>query len=384
MRSLMHPHYYLSDETFGREQHLLFNRLWQFITLRPLVSQHNAFVTRTICGVPIVVQNFDGAIRAFENVCLHRQSALQWESAGKRPLVCRYHAWGYNARGEPENIPLGDQIYRLSEAERKNLRLREFPLEIIGNLIFIHLGADPFPITEQFAPEFLQSLRASSGSYDEEVMLTTFHTRYNWKLAYENLRDSNHPRFVHSRTLAKVVTFAPSINEDLLSEAKELYARREPPAKDAAMKLLRRFSWGGADAPLDNFPSLDWHRNVERWGSDDVYYNWLAFPNLHIASATGGFSFIIEHHVPVSACCTDLLVHWVTAKKKIRYAWSPAVLHSHMIGAQSVLAEDIKVMEMVQSGLHQGAPRAILGDYEGMNLLVDRWYTDLMEKRFAL
>jgi len=384
VRSLTHPRHYLSGESFAKEQCLLFERLWQFITLKPLVSQHNAFVTRRLCGILIVVQNFDGKIRAFENVCLHRQSALQWETEGKRPLVCRYHAWAYNVRGEPENIPLCDELYRLTTAERENLRLREFPLEIIGNLIFIHPGADPLPIAEQFSPQFLQSLRESSERYDDEVMLTTIHARYNWKLAYENLRDSNHPRFIHERTLAKVVSFAPSVNEDLAGEGKRLNARREPLARDAAMDLLRRFSWGGPDAALDQFPSLAWHENVERWGIDDAYYNWLAFPNLHIASATGGFSFIIEHHIPVSADRTDLEIHCLTARKRKPYAWSTAVLHSHMIGAHSVLAEDIKVMEMVQSGMHMDVPRAVLGDYEGMNLLVDKWYADLMEERFAL
>lgn len=383
MRSLLAPRHYLSEEAFRAERDLLFGRLWQFLTLKALVGRNNAFVTRTLSGIPIVVQNFRGEIRAFENVCLHRHALLQWEPEGERPLVCRYHAWGYNVRGEPENIPGLEDIYRLSEEERRGLRLHEFPLEIIGNLVFVHLGADPLPITDQFSPEFIESLRASSTQYDDEVMLTTFHGRFNWKLAYENLRDSNHPRFVHAQTLAKAVTFRPSIDEALVADAKALRSSG-PLSRERGMELLRRFSWAAADAPLDGFPHLEWHDHIDRWGSDDVYYNWLAFPNLHIASATGGCSFIVEHHVPVAPGKTDLIVHWVTARKKARYAWSPAVLYSHMVGARSVLAEDVGIMERVQAGLRESTPPAVMGDYEGVNLLVEKWHTDLMEKRFAL
>ncbi len=384
MRSNMDHRYYLSEEAYRREQELLFGRLWQFLTLKPLVSKHNAFVTRRLCGIPVVVQNFQGEIHAFQNVCLHRQQALQWESEGRRPLVCRYHAWGYNARGEAENIPFCEDIYRFSDARRKELRLREYPLEIIGNVIFVNFSPDPIPIGEQFDTGFLESLRSSSEAYDDEVMLTTFHAQFNWKLAYENLRDPNHPRFVHPQSLAKAVTFLPRIDEAMSAEAKTLSTSDAPLQREAAMALMRRFSWGGPDAPLDDAPGYEWHRRVERWGSADWYYNWLAFPNLHIASATGGYSFIVEHHVPVAPGRTDLLVHWVTAKKSARYAWSPAVLYSHMVGARTVLAEDIKVMEMVQAALHERAPAPSPGDYEAMNMLVDKWYVDLMEGRFAI
>ena len=44
-----------------------------------------------------------------------------------------------------------------------------------------------------------------------------------------------------------------------------------------------------------------------------------------------------------------------------------------------VLAEDVRIMEAVQAGLHDAAPRAIQGAYEAMNRLIERWYLDVME-----
>ena len=44
---------------------------------------------------------------------------------------------------------------------------------------------------------------------------------------------------------------------------------------------------------------------VERWGGEDSYYNWLCYPNMHIACPNGGYSFTLEHHVPVAPDRTD-------------------------------------------------------------------------------
>src|SRR5256885_16270219 len=120
-----------------------------------------------------------------------------------RPLVCAYHAWRYDAQGRVANIPDCDQLYQFGKCELKNLKLREFSLRAVGNILFINLDADPLPLEEQFSSASLHLLANSSDAYDTEAMVTTWEGRYNWKLAYENLRDANHPRFVHPKTLAK-------------------------------------------------------------------------------------------------------------------------------------------------------------------------------------
>jgi phenylpropionate dioxygenase-like ring-hydroxylating dioxygenase large terminal subunit len=380
MRSRVTARYYTDEEAFRAEQERLFGRLWQFFTLKVMVARDHAFVSRTIGGRPIVLQNFSGELRAFDNLCLHRQAPLQIEPEGVRPLVCRYHAWRYQADGVAR-VPF-DELYRYSDDERASLRLRAYPIQVVGNLVFICLSDDPLPLEEQFSPGFLDSLRACSSVFDDEVILTTFRARCNWKLAYENLRDAHHPRFVHAQTLAKSFTFSPWMDEGRIAEARALNASKEPLSREAALALLRRFSWGGLEGH-GKFQPVPWHDEVERHGTDEGYYNWLAFPNLHIASASGGRSFTIEHHQPVAPDRTDLLVHFVTARKRTAYPTSPAVLYAHMTASQRVLAEDIDIMERVQAGLCDDAC-AHLGDYEHINAVIDRWYAGVMEGEFVL
>ena len=150
-KSPIRPEHYFSETIFQEEQQRIFKKLWQFVCLKSMVAEHNHFVTRTFFGIPVVIQNFHGEIKAFENTCLHRQNPLQWEPMGKRALVCRYHGWGYNSEGKPENIPFHNELYRFEKNEHACLKLREFPVEQIGGFIFIHLGSNPLPIQEQFS-----------------------------------------------------------------------------------------------------------------------------------------------------------------------------------------------------------------------------------------
>ncbi|MCC4617040.1 MULTISPECIES: aromatic ring-hydroxylating dioxygenase subunit alpha [Xanthomonas] len=376
MRSRMHPSYYLSTDIFAREQRKIFRKAWLFAGLKTLLPDNNCFITRRLAGIPVLIQNFQGRLRAFENVCLHRSALLQTTAVGKRPLVCPYHAWKYDADGRVENIPECAAVYGFDEEERRGLKLREFALREVGNLLFVNLDPDPMPIEEQFSADFIALLESSSNAYDTEVMVTTWRGRYNWKLAYENLRDANHPRFVHPKTLAKSVSFTPEVNEEQARESMEALRDSSPAA---LRREMRRFSFGGPEAAIPNLQHFGWHEKVERWGKQDAYFNWLAFPNLHIASANGGYSFTLEHHIPVAPDQTDLEIYWFSARRKQPYGSSSQVLLAQMHGSKVVVGEDVDIMERVQAALHTDAPLPTQGAYESMNRLVERWYTTLME-----
>lgn len=383
MQSLMPAEAYVDEEWFARERQLLMRPLWQFVAPRMLLAKHNAFVTRHICGVNVVVQNFNGEIHAFENLCLHRQNPLQQQSHGVRPLVCSYHGWAYQEDGTVNNIPFHDSAYRFSEQERQCLKLRRYPVECIGNLVFVNVSDKPLAFEDQFSLESLSSLRAASDMFDSEVLVANIPCHLNWKLAYENLRDSLHPRYLHQQTVYQMVKFQIHMSEEVVAQAKQYHTQGSADLNQH-LHMLRSFSSGGLNEPMVQMPSFAWHENVERYGNDDWYLNWLVFPNLHVASGSGGHSFIIEHHQPISASRTDLTIYYVTARKKRRYATSAAVLLSHLEGAERVLREDIDIMEKVQSGLRPGVPRAQLGDFEHGNISIERWYMDVMEGRHAL
>lgn len=381
MRSRMLPKHYLSPEVFQRERDKIFRRVWLFAGLKTMLGKHNAFITRKIAGIPVVIQNFHGEIRAFENVCLHRNALIQDGGAGCRPLTCPYHGWSYGEHGELKGIPGNRSLFLIGKTTQGRMALRQFALKAIGNVLFINPSPEPMPIEEQFSPEVIAALETSSNLYDSEVMLTTFHCRFNWKLAYENLRDSNHPRFVHPQSLTRDATFVPYVDTQLAAEGLQPLSDLDTSSLRAEM---RRFSTFGADGTLNKPKHLPFHDLVERWGTQDLYYNWLCYPNLHIACPNGGYSFTVEHHIPISPSETDLEIYWFTARKKQSFAWSSWNLLSHMHGSRRVCGEDIDVMERVQAALHEDAPIPTQGVYEYQNRLVERWYTTLMETEHGI
>lgn len=391
MKSRMKPQYYLSDSIFQKEKEQIFKKMWLFAGLKFFLKKNNSFITRKIFGIPIVIQNFNGSIKAFENTCLHRNAPLQTTFTGCRPLICPYHAWKYDVSGKVNNIPHCEKFYGFSDFEKSNLKLKEFQIKIIGNLIFIHLSPSPPPIEEQFSEKFIISLENSSSHYDTEVMMTTWHCNFNWKLAYENLRDPNHVAYVHPKSLAPYL--------DLFSEVDHVAAENslhnlEETSPQALLREIKKYSYGGfPEGKLERISSFEWQKNVDRWHaslltdtnieSDDAYFNWLAFPNLHIASGDGGYTFTIEYHIPVAPGKTDVEIYYMTARKKKRYASSTQVLMSAMQAGKKILKEDYDILEQIQQSLHEDTPVAKQGTYESTNRMIERWYAALMEDEHA-
>ena len=383
MNSSIPPEAYISEEWFKTEQNLLFTSLWQFVAPRALLAKNNSFVRRKISEKDIVIQNINGEIKAFENICAHRQNPIQCTEHGVRPLICPYHAWSYGDNGEILNIPNLNDSYRFTIDEINKISLNQFYIHEFGNLVFVNLGIKPINFYVQFCDESLESIKNASLLFDSEVLVSKQIKKFNWKLAYENLRDSQHPQFVHAKTLYKNVKFKSHINELDLLKSKN-YFEYGSNSLEEHLEKLKSLSYGGPDEPINEMPNYKWHEYVERYGDRNWYYNWLLYPNLHIASSTGGYSFTIEHHNPISSHETEIWIYYFTGKKKRSYPTSSAVLTSHLEGASKVLTEDFQILENIQSNMTLNSKKSIIGDYDYYNLTVEKWYMDTMNEKYVL
>lgn len=361
------PTCYCDASNFQLEQERLFGRLWIFAGLRHAVSIPDSYFTRELAGRQVVIQNFDGHLKAFENICLHRGKLIQTEAQGCRPLVCGYHGWRYGEDGSVKVIPFEGECYRFDPAERCQLRLREFAVETVGALVFLNLAEAPIPIDQQFSRRFLEDLSSVSNAFDDEYLIARWRKPFNWKLAYENLRDSVHPRFVHTSTLSRYARFPlTSIPAD----------SSDPGAPCVSPPELPELSFGGAEGEIHRERPPAFAEWVERWGSTDAYFNWLPFPNTHILSPDGGYSFSIEHHHPVGPGETEITAYFMTARKRRPSPWLAPTLWEFAKGAKRILDEDTDVMVQVQRALGPHSRRTVQGGYERQNRLTDRWYVD--------
>lgn len=351
MLSKLTPSHYLNSDLFAREQTHVFRKLWLFAAFRTTLSEPNAFVTKELGGLPVLIQNCDGEIRAFENLCPHRQMPLQMEAFGQARMVCPYHGWVFDEDGRVKTIPHEKTLYAYSSEERESLCLRRYAVKEVGNLVFINLNSDPIPFDSQFSHELQGKLREISSHFGAQAIHADLLANYNWKLNYENVLDYNHVPYIHPKT------FQPLLRDGISDERQGL-PKEKPISVEA--RLVDQSFWTRSPIRIEKWP---WHEMVDRYGDGDYYYNFFLFPNVNFISL-GGLTFLLQQFHPLSPNQTEVRFTLSAAREKRRLPGLPAILWGHMKSEVSVLNEDLSYLESLQTRLHTGAKPARHGVYE--------------------
>lgn len=193
---------YAEPATFARELAGVFRGTWQFVGTTTELERPNDFVALELGGHPIVVQNMEGELKAFENVCSHRRGRLQLEGTGNRPLVCPYHSFCYDRTGCPE-IPARLRL-NLTRPERERLRLREFPLAVCGKFVFVHPGQGPVVPLVDYLGEVSEHLLLFSRGMGQLIDRRGEDIAANWKIVVENFLEFAHIPTVHQATFGRI------------------------------------------------------------------------------------------------------------------------------------------------------------------------------------
>jgi phenylpropionate dioxygenase-like ring-hydroxylating dioxygenase large terminal subunit len=133
---------FISQEHFERERDELFRKTWVNVGSRHDFSGTNSFFVRDIAilGVSLlVVQDAEGKVQAYHNVCSHRGNKLIWEKDGTCPrlFACRFHGWGYSSKdGALTDVPDESQFYYENSGE---LGLVPVRTETWNGFVFVNL-----------------------------------------------------------------------------------------------------------------------------------------------------------------------------------------------------------------------------------------------------
>jgi phenylpropionate dioxygenase-like ring-hydroxylating dioxygenase large terminal subunit len=373
MDSPLSTSHYISDEIHRKEQSRLFRKLWIFAGLKQLVSKPNAFITRSIGGIPVVIQNMNGTLKAFENVCPHRQMSLQSDAVGHRPLVCKYHAWAFDENGKLR-AKGNEFLYELTEEETSRACLRQFVLAEVGNMLFVNLDETPMPLEEQFTNEFLDSMREVSGHFDDEVIYTVFEKKHNWKLTFENVLDYNHIPFIHTQSFLPLIELNVNASKEdrVIPQASRDLKQR---LYDGQKIDLRDLSFETGSTL--NIPTTWYQAEVHRYRDEPRYYNWYTYPNVNFCSVHGNM-FLIQQYMPVSPGVMEYHLWVMTARRKNPKINFSALLWGLIKAEKKVIDEDAVALEQLQRTLHDGARPYLMGTYEAHIVRMLRWYADFM------
>lgn len=189
-----------------QEMRRIFDVCWIYAGHESEVRAAGDFVTRTVCGRPIILARDSGAaIRVFLNVCRHRGAVVCRERSGNaRGYQCFYHGWSYDRDGRLDGVP-GESSYPAS-FERGELGLVQPPhVASYRGFVFLSFNPDAMPLGDYLAgaTEYLDLVVEQSPSGEMEIIRGTqeYAIRANWKLLVENSFDDYHLMSTHSTWL---------------------------------------------------------------------------------------------------------------------------------------------------------------------------------------
>jgi phenylpropionate dioxygenase-like ring-hydroxylating dioxygenase large terminal subunit len=161
-----------------------------------------AYCTKTVMGRSILLtRTADGLVRAFDNVCLHRQSQLATGCGTAKRFTCPYHAWTYDNTGKLVGLP-GREGF--PEVTVKSDGLTELPATEFAGFLWVALDPEAvLDVAAHLGPlaEELESWGIGRWSPLGEKVLDV---PINWKLAVDTFAENYHFATVHRDTFATI------------------------------------------------------------------------------------------------------------------------------------------------------------------------------------
>ena len=192
---------YTSPARLARDQAMLLASP-QLVGYASELPGAGTYCTKTVLGRSILLtRTSDGAVNAFDNICLHRQSQIAAGSGAARRLSCPYHAWTYDLSGSLVGVPGKDGF-----GETLSSPQRLTPLQACEYAGFLWVSLDPdvpLDMAAHLGPLGAELEAWGIGRWSplgEKVLDCPI----NWKLAIDTFSENYHFATVHKTTFATI------------------------------------------------------------------------------------------------------------------------------------------------------------------------------------
>lgn len=166
------------------------------------LAKPNAYCTKTVMGRSILLtRSSDGTVKAFDNVCLHRQSQLAEGCGTARRLTCPYHAWTYDLDGNLVGVP-GREGF--PECASPAATLTELPATECAGFLWVALDPDATLDIRTFLGPLAAELESWGIGRWSPLGEKVLDAAINWKLAIDTFAENYHFATVHRTTFATI------------------------------------------------------------------------------------------------------------------------------------------------------------------------------------
>lgn len=202
-------------EFFALEQTRLFKRRWCPVGFAGDIPEPGDAKPVDLAGWPLLLlRGTDGAVRAFHNVCRHRNNiVVDAPCRGLKRIVCPWHSWSYDLDGRLIATPrLGGQRKNADPAfDAADVDLKPVATAEWLGFVFVNIdgAAPPFeehirPLAELYRDYELDDLRPDAG-WDMEFPC-------NWKVVVEGAIEDYHLPYVHGQMVRGEVEARPRLD----------------------------------------------------------------------------------------------------------------------------------------------------------------------------
>jgi len=354
-----HPHHlaprdYSAPEVFAQEQVEVFRRAWNAVASMTQLDKHGDQLAIDIGGVPVLVRNDGGTLRAYRNVCAHRHSLLAPMGVTcQQKLRCQYHGWEYAPDGKLAHLPDG-QSFRGWKA--KGIGLEVLRCEVAWGLVFVNPSPGETTLRDDFAAicsDLDQHFRDMSLAW---IQLTEHDV--NWKVIVENAVEGYHVPMVHPTTFVNYPKeeLADHVVEPTFTQFHDVAGRRPPKPRTRLIdQVLFRSSRHYGYSHTHIFPN-----HMLSWAG--FYREWVVVQPLGPRrSRRIGYGFFPN----------DLRAHGLLAPMW-RLAVGEIARRTRKI-ADKILGEDSSLWDSVQRGTEASTFAGVISTREERVAAFQRW-----------
>jgi phenylpropionate dioxygenase-like ring-hydroxylating dioxygenase large terminal subunit len=166
------------------------------------LPEPGTYCTKSVMGRSVLLtRTSTGSVKAFNNVCLHRQSQVVTGCGKAKRFSCPYHAWTYDDTGRLVGLP-GREGF--PGVQVKSDGLTELPTAEFAGFLWVALDpAAGLDVSAHLGPlaEELDSWGIGRWSPLGEKVLDS---PINWKLAVDTFSENYHFATVHRDTFATI------------------------------------------------------------------------------------------------------------------------------------------------------------------------------------